>query len=78
MATQIVMDATGDTRHEFNPADASAVAEAEKPLQRIDWSWLYRSSPKRRRSVRTNPQLRSDCHRDPILSPTTGRLRRGF
>jgi hypothetical protein len=29
MATQIVMDATGDSRHEFNPADADAVAEAE-------------------------------------------------
>jgi len=29
MATQIVMDATGDTRHEFDPADAAAVAEAE-------------------------------------------------
>ena len=29
MPTQIVMDATGDTRHEFDPADAAAVAEAE-------------------------------------------------
>jgi hypothetical protein len=28
MAKQIVMDATGDTRHEFDPADADAVAEA--------------------------------------------------
>jgi hypothetical protein len=28
MAKQIVMDATGDTRHEFDPADAAAVAEA--------------------------------------------------
>ena len=25
MAKQIVMDATGDTRHEFDPADAHAV-----------------------------------------------------
>ena len=28
MAQQIVMDVTGDTRHEFDPADAAAVAEA--------------------------------------------------
>jgi hypothetical protein len=30
MATQIVMDHTGDTRHQFDQADASAVAEAER------------------------------------------------
>ena len=29
MAVQIVMDHTGDTRHEFNPADALALAQAE-------------------------------------------------
>jgi hypothetical protein len=29
MATQIVMDHTGDTRHQFDLADAAAVAEAE-------------------------------------------------
>jgi hypothetical protein len=29
MATQIVMDHTGDTRHQFDPADAAAVAKAE-------------------------------------------------
>jgi hypothetical protein len=29
MAIQIVMDRTGDTRHEFNPADAVAIAAAE-------------------------------------------------
>jgi hypothetical protein len=30
MATQIVMDHTGDTRHQFDPADVVAVAEAER------------------------------------------------
>jgi hypothetical protein len=30
MAVQIVMDHTGDTRHQFNSADAQAVAEAEE------------------------------------------------
>jgi hypothetical protein len=29
MAKQIVMDATGDTRHEFDATDAAGVAEAE-------------------------------------------------
>ena len=29
MATQIVMDHTGDTRHQFDPTDSAAVAEAE-------------------------------------------------
>jgi hypothetical protein len=35
MATQIVMDATGDTRHEFNPADAAAVAKAEARFKEL-------------------------------------------
>jgi hypothetical protein len=30
MATQIIMDHTGDSRHLFNPADAAATAEAEE------------------------------------------------
>jgi hypothetical protein len=30
MHTQIVMDATGDTRHDFDASDPGAVAEAEK------------------------------------------------
>ena len=30
MHFQIVMDTSGDTRHQFDPADASAVAEAER------------------------------------------------
>jgi hypothetical protein len=35
MATQIVMDHTGDTRHQFDPTDASAVAEAEKRFKKL-------------------------------------------
>jgi hypothetical protein len=35
MATQIVMDATGDTRHEFNPADAAAVSKAEARFEEL-------------------------------------------
>jgi hypothetical protein len=35
MAMQIVMDATGDSRHEFNPADAAALAEAENRFKEL-------------------------------------------
>ena len=30
MRTQIIMDRSGDTRHQFDPSDALAVAEAER------------------------------------------------
>jgi hypothetical protein len=33
MATHIVMDHTGDSRHLFNPADAAALAEAEERFE---------------------------------------------
>ena len=35
MAVQIVMDLTGDTRHEFDTADAMAVAQAERRFKRL-------------------------------------------
>jgi hypothetical protein len=35
MAIQIVMDPTGDARHQFDPADAAAVAEAEKRFMEL-------------------------------------------
>jgi hypothetical protein len=35
MATQIVMDHTGDTRYQFEPADAAAVAEAERRFREL-------------------------------------------
>jgi hypothetical protein len=35
MAVQIVMDRTGDTRHEFDPADAVSLAEAERRFQQL-------------------------------------------
>jgi hypothetical protein len=35
MATQIVMDKTGDTRHEFDPADRAALAEAEHRFNQL-------------------------------------------
>ena len=35
MAMQIVMDPTGDTRHEFNTRDAAAVAEADRRFRQL-------------------------------------------
>jgi hypothetical protein len=35
MATQIVMDATGDTRHDFNVNDEAAVARAKKRFEEL-------------------------------------------
>jgi hypothetical protein len=35
MAIQVVMDHTGDTRHQFDPVDAAAVAEAEKRFMEL-------------------------------------------
>jgi hypothetical protein len=35
MAKQIVMDTTGDTRREFDPTDATAVAEASTRFKQL-------------------------------------------
>jgi hypothetical protein len=35
MATQIVMDHTGDTRHQFDSADVANVAEAERRFKEL-------------------------------------------
>ncbi|MFB6452826.1 hypothetical protein [Bradyrhizobium tunisiense] len=35
MAIQIVMDATGDTRHHFAPDNADEISEAERRLNRL-------------------------------------------
>ena len=35
MATQIVMDHTGDTRHCFNPDDVRALAKAEERFKEL-------------------------------------------
>jgi hypothetical protein len=36
MPSQIVMDATGDTRHQFDVKDEAAVAEARKAVSGTD------------------------------------------
>ena len=35
MATQIVMDLNGDSRHQFDPRDAEAVAKAERRFKEL-------------------------------------------
>jgi hypothetical protein len=35
MATQIVMDHSGDSRHTFNPADQKALLEAERRFNEL-------------------------------------------
>lgn len=35
MPTQIVMDRTGDTRHDFDAADKKAITEAEKRFMEL-------------------------------------------
>jgi protein-disulfide isomerase-like protein with CxxC motif len=35
MPTQIVMDLTGDTRHQFDAADTAAIAKAEKRFKEL-------------------------------------------
>jgi hypothetical protein len=35
MATQIIMDHNGDTRHNFDPADATAVLKAERRFKEL-------------------------------------------
>jgi hypothetical protein len=47
MASQIVMDHTGDTRHQFDAGDAEAVARAEerfRSLTRVGFTAAVRTS----------------------------------
>jgi hypothetical protein len=48
MATQIVMDHTGDTRHYFDAKDAEALAKAEerfKELTRVGFTAAVHTAP---------------------------------
>jgi hypothetical protein len=56
MATQIVMDQTGDTRHQFDPSDAAGVAEAEarfKELTGAGFTAAERTGPGKSKVVAT-------------------------
>jgi hypothetical protein len=48
MATQIVMDRTGDTRHSFDPNDAEGLAKAEQrfyELTKVGFTAAVRTGP---------------------------------
>ena len=56
MATHIVMDQTGDTRHEFDPQDAEALARAErrfKKLTGVGFTAAVRTAPGQVSQVRS-------------------------
>ena len=72
MATQIVMDHTGHTRHCFNPNDAQALASAERAFYGVDRTWLYRGRPKWTGRDHQSAVIRSYGGRDSIL-PASGR-----
>jgi hypothetical protein len=38
MATQIIMDLNGDSRHQFDPQDAEALAKAERRFRQLTGS----------------------------------------
>ena len=61
MAKQIVMNATGDTRHEFGPADAAAVAEASTRFRELTGAG-YTAAVRRGAGASELPSpLRSRC-----------------
>jgi hypothetical protein len=45
MATQIIMDLNGDTRHDFDAMDAKALLKGRAPLCGIDGGWFHCSNP---------------------------------
>ena len=47
MARQIVMDTTGDTRHEFDPADSRRGGGGREAVQGVDWRGLHRGRAQR-------------------------------
>jgi hypothetical protein len=41
MATQIIMNLNGDTRHNFDAKDVKALLEAERRFKDLTWCWFY-------------------------------------
>ena len=55
MATQIVMDQTGDTRHEFDPGNAEALAQAERRFRELTGAGFTAALPNRTRRSHPDP-----------------------
>ena len=70
MATQIVMDRTGDTRHTFDIHNRAEVAKGRAAIHGIDRRRLYGSGAIGARRAAGYPRLRSDGGRNAVLSAT--------
>jgi hypothetical protein len=74
MATQIVMDHTGDTRHQFDPADAGAVAEAERRFKELTGAGFTAARRLCRRQERDHEDLRPDSRGNTVHTAAPGRM----
>ena len=74
MATQIVMDQTGDTRHEFDPENAEALARAEQRFRELTGAGFTAALPDRARRSHAYQIVRPDRARNAVLSPPGRRL----
>ena len=74
MATQIVMDQTGDTRHEFDPDNAEALARAEQRFRELTgagFTAAFRTGPGEVTRIKSFDPDRAG---NAILSPPGRRL----
>ena len=76
MATQIVMDQTGDTRHEFDPENAEALARAEQRFRELTGAGFTARTPtaprepaQRRRLRRLSGRRASAGNAKSVLQP---------
>ncbi len=76
MATQIVMDHSGDTRHAFDPLDAKAVAKAEKRFKDLTGAGFIAAERTADGEVSPCQRVQSDGRRDVVLPAPRGRLNR--
>ena len=74
MASQIVMDHTGDTRHQFDAADAEALHKAEerfRSLTKVGFTAAVRTASG---DVDGDKDVRSNRRRDVVLPASGWRL----
>ena len=68
MATQIVMDHTGDTRHHFNADDTEALLKAEERFKALTSAGFTGGCSRCRRRCHCDALVRSRCRRNSVLS----------
>ena len=74
MATQIVMDRTGDTRHTFDVHDRAEVEKAERRFRELTGAGFTAAVRIRARRAAGDPRLRSDGGGNAVLSASRWRL----